>query len=198
MTSSHLSPILDTMISRILDLRSAVGRSGAVLVLALLAACGGEGGGEEAAEPSSTPLPAGVTALAANARIPMPPPQDPACQPASIRKMFRLAAEWDGYWQYGLAAHCPKPQLPAGFDWSRENVVFVTMGRRDSPADSITVQGTGVVGDSLLVVIRRTTLQSACGQAKAASWPRDLVRVPAAAQPAKFVEQHLKRPCPGA
>lgn len=184
------------MNSRILDLRSAGRRGGALLVLALLAACGGEGG-EEEAEPS-TPLPAGVTALAANARIPMPPPQDPACQPASIRKMFRLAAEWDGYWQYGLAEHCPKPQLPAGFDWSRENVVFVTMGRRDSPADSITVQGTGIVGDSLLVVIRRTTLQSGCGEAKSASWPRDLVRVPAATQPAKFVEQHLKRPCPGA
>lgn len=182
------------MQSRILDLRSAFRRGGALLALALLAACGGEGG-EEAAE-SSTPLPAGVTAVAAGARIPMPPPQDPACQPAPIRKLFRVAAEWDGYWQYGLAEHCPRPQLPAGFDWSRENVVFVAMGRRDSPADSITVQGAGVVGDSVLVVVRRTTLQSGCGQPKTPSWPRDLVRVPATAQPAKFVEQQLQRPCP--
>jgi hypothetical protein len=168
----------------------------AALVLALLAACGGEGGGGEA-EPS-TPLPAGITALAADARIPMPPPQDPACQPASIRKVFRQAAEWNGYWQFGLPAHCPRPQLPANFDWAREHVVFVTMGRRDSPADSITVLGAGAVGDSVHVLVRRTTLQSSCGLPKAASWPRDLVRVPAATQPAKFVEQQLKRPCPEA
>jgi hypothetical protein len=179
------------MKSRILDLRAA----GAVLVLSLLAACGGEGGGE--AE-SSTPLPEGVSAVAAGARIPMPPPQNPACQPASIRKVFREPAEWDGYWQFGLAEHCPRPQLPAGFDWAREHVVFVTMGRRDSPADSITVQGTGVVGDSVLIVVRRTSLQSGCGAPKTPTWPRDLVRVPATTQPAKFVEQQVKRPCPAA
>lgn len=174
------------------NLRPAARRGGAGLVLALLAACGGGG---DAAEPS-TPLPEGITALAADARIPMPPPQDPACQPASIRKLFREAAEWNGYWEFGLAAHCPRPQLPAGFDWARENVVFVTMGRRDSPADSITVLGTGVVGDSVHVLVRRTSLQSSCGLPRQASWPRDLVRVPAAAQPAKFVEQQIKRPCP--
>jgi hypothetical protein len=166
-------------------LRSAGRGSGALLVLALLAACGAEGDGGAGA---STPLPAGVTAVAADARIPMPPPQNPACQPASIRKVFREPAEWNGYWQYGLAENCPRPQLPAGFDWSREHVVFVTMGRRDSPADSITVMGTGVVGDSVLVVVRRTTLQSGCGLPKSRSWPRDLVRIPAATQPAKFVE----------
>ncbi|HEX6912193.1 MAG TPA: hypothetical protein VF142_17450 [Longimicrobium sp.] len=175
------------------NLRSAGRRGGAGLALALLAACGG--GGDEP-EPA-TPLPAGITAVAADARIPMPPAQDPACQPASIRKVFREAAEWNGYWEFGLAAHCPRPQLPAGFDWARENVVFVTMGRRDSPADSITVLGTGVVGDSLHVLVRRTSLQSSCGLASQASWPRDLVRVPAATQPARFVEQQIKRPCPG-
>lgn len=167
----------------------------AALALAVLAACGGE---EESAATSATPLPEGVTALAADARIPMPPARDMACQPASIRKVFRQAAEWDGYWQFGLPERCPRPALPAGFDWQRENIVWVTMGRRDSPSDSITVQGTGVVGDSMLVVVRRVTRQSDCGEPRSPSWPRDLVRVPAATVPAKFVEQHIKTPCPGA
>ncbi|HST62823.1 MAG TPA: hypothetical protein VLK84_29220 [Longimicrobium sp.] len=172
------------------DLRAA----GAALVLVALAACGGD---EEAAKPA-TPLPAGVTAMAANARIAMPAPQDPACQPASIRKVFRESSDWNGYWQFGLPEHCPRPALPAGFDWAKENVVFVTMGRRDSPADTITVQGTGVVGDSMLVVVRRVTRQDGCDEAKTRTWPRDLVRVPAATVPAKFVEQHVKLPCPAA
>lgn len=171
------------------DVRAA----GAALVLAALAACGG---GEDARP--ATPLPAGVTAMAADARIPMPPPQDPACQPASIRKVFRESSDWNGYWQFGLPEHCPRPALPAGFDWARENVVFVTMGRRDSPVDSIMVQGTGVVGDSMLVVVRRTTRQDGCDEAKTRSWPRDLVRVPAATVPTKFVEQQVKLPCPAA
>jgi hypothetical protein len=177
------------------DLRPAIRRGGAVLVLALLTACGG---GDAAEEKPSTPLPEGVSALGADARIPMPPPQDPACQPASIRKVFREASEWNGYWQFGLAEHCPKPQLPAGFDWAREHVVFVTMGRRDSAVDSIMVQGTGVVRDSMLVVVRRTSRQDGCTEPKTRTWPRDLVRVPASAVPSKFVEQQVKLPCPEA
>lgn len=178
-----------------MNLRSAR-RGGALVLVSLLAACGGEGGGG-AEEEKGPPLPAGVTALAADARIAMPAPQDPACQPASIRKVFREASEWNGYWQFSLPEHCPKPALPAGFDWARENVVFVAMGRRDSPADSIAVQGAGVVGDSVLVVVRRTSRASGCDEPEVRTWPRDLVRVPAATQPAKFAEQQIKLPCPG-
>ena len=171
------------------DLRAA----GAALAMVMLAACGGE-----EAEKPATPLPAGVSALGADARIPMPPAQDPACQPASIRKVFREASDWNGYWQFGLPGHCPKPALPAGFDWAREHVVFVTMGRRDSPADSIRVQGSGVVGDSMLIVVRRTSRQDGCTEPETQVWPRDLVRVPAATVPAKFAEQQVKLPCPAA
>lgn len=171
----------------------AARRGSALLVLTMLAACGGE----EAAAPA-TPLPEGVAALGADARLPLPPPQDKACQPPSIRKVFRDTVEWEGYWEFGLPAHCPKPALPAGFDWAREHVVLVSMGRRESPADSITVQGTGVVGDSMLVVVRRTSRQDGCAEPAVDTWPRDMVRVPAAPVPAKFVEQQVKLPCPEA
>lgn len=164
--------------------------AGAMLVLT--AACGG--GGEEAAE-SGPEVPEGVTAVAANGRIPMPPGNDRACQPASIRRTFREPAEWNGYWQYGFAEHCPRPQLPADFDFSREMAVLVAMGPRQSPADSITVIGTRQSGDSVLIMVRRTTRQDPCSEPPVSTYPRDLVRVPVRG-PSRFVEQHVKRPCP--
>jgi hypothetical protein len=164
----------------------------AALLLAL-AACGS---GDEAEESGGTPLPEGVSPLAADARLAMPAPERPACQPASIRKVFRMDAEWNGYWQYGFAQGCPRPQLPAGFDWSREMLILAAMGRRDSPADSIEVRGSGVVGDSVLVVLRRTTRQDGCTEPKVRVYPRDLVRIPADERPVRFVEEHRKLPCP--
>lgn len=156
-------------------------------------ACGGDDA--ENSEDPGAPLPEGVTALAADARIAMPPPQDPRCQPPSTRKVFRMDAEWEGYWTYGFEG-CPRPALPAGFDWTKEMLVLAAMGRRESAADSITVRGSGVVGDSMLIVLRRTTRQSPCSEAPVRVWPRDLVRIPASDRPAKFVEEHVKLPCP--
>ena len=166
-------------------------RSAAAALLLALAACGSK---DE--EEAGTPLPSGVSAVAADARIPMPAPERPACQPASTRKVFRMEAEWNGFWEFGFAQGCPRPQLPAGFDWSREMVILAAMGRRESPADSIQVRGSGVVGDSVLVVLRRTTRQDGCSEAKVRVWPRDLVRIPADQRPVRFVEEHRKLPCP--
>lgn len=161
-------------------------------MLLLTAACGGG----DAEKSSTTPLPEGVSAVAANGRIAMPAGNERACQPASIRRIFRQSAEWNGYWQYGFAEHCPRPQLPADFDFSKEMVVLVAMGPRKSPADSIMVQGTGQVGDSVLIVVRRTTRQDGCAEPEVPSYPRDMVRVPTLNGPTRFVEQHVKLPCP--
>lgn len=177
---------------RSIDTRNPAARLLALATLLFAAACGG--GGADAEEPGA-PLPEGVTALAADAHIAMPAPEDPRCQPPSTRKVFRMDAEWEGFWTYGFEG-CPRPALPAGFDWSREHVVLAAMGRRESPADSIAVRGVGVVGDSLLVVLRRVTRQSPCSEEPVRVWPRDLVRIPASDRPAKFVEEHVKLPCP--
>lgn len=170
--------------------RRSVRSSFAAAVLLALSACGGE------KEPEASPLPAGVSAIAADARIAMPAPGRSACQPASTRKVFRMDAEWNGFWEYGFAAGCPRPQLPAGFDWSREMIVLAAMGKRGSPADSIAVRGSGVVGDSVLVVLRRTSRQDGCAEPTAQVWPRDLVRIPADKRPVRFVEEQRKLPCP--
>jgi hypothetical protein len=178
--------------------RSVARRSGATfraLTLAALvpalAACGG--GDEEA---KASPLPAGVSPIAAEARMTMPAAERPACQPSSTRKVFRMEAEWNGFWDHAFVAGCPRPQLPAGFDWSKEMIILAAMGRRESPADSIQVRGSGVVGDSVLVVLRRTSRQDGCTESKVRVWPRDLVRIPADQRPVRFVEEQRKLPCP--
>ncbi|HEX5727316.1 MAG TPA: hypothetical protein VFX98_17725 [Longimicrobiaceae bacterium] len=160
-----------------------------LLALAVLAACGGED------EPESPPLPPGVEALPAGARIAMPPAREHRCQPPSMRDVFREAPEWNGYWSFGLPEGCPRPELPAGFDFAREMVVFVSMGPRSSPVDSISIVGSGVVNDSVVVYVRRTTRQNGCPTEKAEVYPRDLARIPADTLPVKFLEEHRKLPC---
>jgi hypothetical protein len=174
------------------DPRRTPARLLAAAALLLLAACGG-GGDEETAKSS---LPEGISPLAAGARMAMPAAERPACQPASTRKVFRMEAEWNGFWQYGFAEGCPRPALPAGFDWSKEMIILAAMGRRESAADSIQVKGSGVVGDSVLVVLRRTTRQDGCTEPTGRVWPRDLVRIPADTLPVRFVEEQRKLPCP--
>ncbi|HEX6371668.1 MAG TPA: hypothetical protein VF006_22295 [Longimicrobium sp.] len=166
----------------------------AAIALLLTAACGGGGDAEE--EPQQSSLPEGVSPVAAVARMAMPAAELPACQPASTRKVFRMEAEWNGFWEYAFREGCPRPQLPAGFDWSKEMIILAAMGRRESPADSIQVRGSGVVGDSVLVVLRRTSRQDGCDEPKVRVWPRDLVRIPADARPVRFVEEQRKLPCP--
>jgi hypothetical protein len=167
----------------------------AAALLLFTAACGG--GGADAEEPKSAPLPEGVSALAPDARIAIPAAERPACQPASTRMVFRVEAEWTGFWEYSFAEGCPRPQLPAGFDWNKEMVVLAAMGRRESVADSIQVRGSGVVGDSVLVVLRRTSRQDGCTEPTVRVWPRDMVRIPADKRPVRFVEEQRKLPCPG-
>jgi hypothetical protein len=169
--------------------RTSVLAAAALLLLA--AACGGS----KDEEPEVSSLPAGVSPLAADARMTMPAAERPACQPSSTRKVFRMEAEWNGFWEHAFVAGCPRPQLPAGFDWSKEMIVLAAMGRRESPADSIQVRGSGVVGDSVLVVLRRTSRQDGCTEPKVRVWPRDLVRIPADQRPVRFVEEQRKLPC---
>lgn len=171
--------------------RTAARLLAAGALLLLTAACGGE---DE--EPEASDLPAGVAPIAAGARMSMPAAERPACQPASTRKVFRMEAEWNGFWEFGFVEGCPRPQLPAGFDWSKEMIVLAAMGRRESPADSIQVRGSGVVGDSVLVVLRRTSRQDGCEEPPVRVYPRDLVRIPANTLPVRFLEEQRKLPCP--
>ena len=168
--------------------------SAALLAMLLLAACGGGDEAPKAADPG--PLPPGTQAIEASARLPEPTVTS-QCYSPSTRPVVQSALEWESYWQ-GTNATCPAPPVPRGVDFSREMLVFAAIGKRMSPQDKISIDGAGVRNDSLIIVVRRTTLQDGCPDGQTPTFPMSLVKLPADSVPVRFSEAHIKVPCDGA
>jgi hypothetical protein len=167
------------------------GAAAAALSALLLAGCKpGEKGPET---PDAGPLPPGTQALAASARLPVPP-ADAQCYSSPVRIVLRSASEWASYW-IGNNRLCTPPPAPAGVDFAKEMLVYASIGKRMSPRDSIAIDGSGVRNDSLIVVVRRWTLKDGCPGPQQATYPQALVKLPADSRPVRFSEVHIKIPC---
>lgn len=167
------------------------GASFAALAALLLAACGG---GDEAPRPADVgPLPPGTQALEASARLPEPT-VDSRCYSPPGRTIFHSEMEWTAYWQ-GTNATCTPPPVPRGVDFSREMLVFASIGKRMNPQDKISIDAAGVRNDSLIIVVRRTTLQDGCPEGQTPTFPMSLVKLPTDSVPVRFSEAHVKVPC---
>lgn len=165
----------------------------AVLALAAaLGACGKEGGGGSAVADAG-PLPAGIEALHADARV-QPPARPGNCYSAPTRMVFHNQVEWDQFWSDDRRG-CTSP--PVQVDWSREMLVYASMGKRMAKEDQISIDGTGVRNDTLLVFIRRSMLAAGCA-GREATFPQSLVKLPASSKYVRFSEEHRKIPCGGA
>jgi hypothetical protein len=163
----------------------------ALLALApLAAACSKDGGGEA----DAGPLPAGITALAGDARL-QPPDRPGNCYSAPTRMIFHNQQEWEQFWTDERRG-CVAPPVPAGVDFSRHMMVYAAMGKRMSAQDRISIDGTGERPDTLLVFIRRSMLAAGCS-GKDAVFPQSLVKIPASGKYVKFAEEHRKVPCGG-
>lgn len=162
----------------------------ALLAALALAACGGDEGPRPA---DVGPLPPGTQAIEASARLPEPA-VDSRCYSPPTRTVFHSAMEWEAYWQ-GTNAACTPPPVPRGVDWTREMLVFAAIGKRMSPEEKISIDGAGVRNDSLIVVVRRTTLQDGCPDGQTPTFPMSLVKLPADSVPVRFSEAHIKLPC---
>lgn len=178
-------------------------RTAAALPLAVLAsaalALAACGGGSDAAKPKAPdpgPLPPGTHALAAADRLPDPPVTE-RCYSPPTRTVFHTAKEWSDYWT-GVTNNCPAPPIPAGVDFAKEMLVYAAIGRRESVQDRISIDGTGIRNDSVIVVIRRTMVQAECPGPAQATYPQSLVKLPADTRPVHFSEAHVKIPCDGA
>ena len=156
----------------------------------LLAACGG--GGDEQA-PDVGPLPPGTQPLAAAARLPAPR-VTAQCYSPPVRTVFHSALEWNAYWT-GTNQLCAPPSIPGSVDFSKEMLVFAAVGKRMSPRDSISIAGSGVRNDSLIIVVRRALLEPGCPGPKQAAFPMALVKLPATNAPVRFSEAHVRIPC---
>ncbi|HEV7586478.1 MAG TPA: hypothetical protein VGO40_00010, partial [Longimicrobium sp.] len=144
------------------------GAAAVALAAALLAGCKLPEKGPET--PDAGPLPPGTHALAAGARLPAPP-VTAQCYSPPVRIVFHSAFEWESYWQ-GNNALCTAPPVPPGIDFAKEMMVYVSIGKRMSPRDSISIDGSGVRNDSLIVVVRRYTLKDGCPGARRATYPQ--------------------------
>jgi hypothetical protein len=174
---------------------STFGRAAAAaLATALLAGCKLPEKGPET--PDAGPLPPGTHALAASSKLPVPA-ADAKCYSSPVRTVFHSASEWDSYW-IGNNRICTPPPLPAGVDFAKEMLVYASIGKRMSPQDSISIDGSGVRNDSLIVVVRRWTLKNGCPGPQQATYPQSLVKVPAASAPVRFSEVHITIPCEAA
>jgi hypothetical protein len=167
------------------------GAAAAGLAALLLAACKLPEKGPET--PDAGPLPPGTSALAPGARLPVPP-ADAQCYSSPVRIVIRSAFEWEAYWQ-GNNLACAPPPVPAGVDFTREMLVYASIGKRMAPQDSIAIDGSGMRNDSLIVAVRRWMLKRGCPGPQRATYPQSLVKLPADSVPVRFSEVHITIPC---
>jgi hypothetical protein len=160
---------------------------------AALAACG-KGG--DSKEPPAGPLPPGTKPIAENARY-EPPARTAECYASPIRIVFHSRMEWDAFWTDERRG-CTPPPVPEGVDFSRDMLVYASMGKRMAPEDRIDIVGSGVRNDSVIVAVRRVMLAGGCTgeQPKGPTFPQSLVRIPAdTVHPLRFSEEHRRIPC---
>ena len=170
------------------------GAAAAALAVLLAVACKLPEKGPET--PDAGPLPPGTKALAASAKLPVPP-ADAQCYSSPVRTVIHSASEWESYW-IGNNRLCTPPPAPAGVDFAKEMLVYASIGKRMSPQDSISIDGSGVRNDSLIVVVRRYTLKSGCPAPQRATYPQSLVKLPVDSIPVRFSEVHITIPCEAA
>jgi hypothetical protein len=166
--------------------------SALVLALAaLLSACGKEEGSPDGAA-ATGPLPPGFTAIPADARLEVPVrPEN--CYAAPTRVVFRNELAWAQYWTNERRG-CTAPPIPPGVDFSRDMLVFASMGKRMSDQDRISIEATNARPDTLLIFVRRSMQESGCA-GRTTTFPQSLVKVPASGSYVKFNEEHRRIPC---
>ncbi|HEX8693133.1 MAG TPA: hypothetical protein VF746_11975 [Longimicrobium sp.] len=167
-------------------------RLAAALCLALLAACGG---GDAGGAADDAPLPEGFTTLPASARVPVAQAAERRCNSPSSRSVFRQPIEWESFW--GVNPGCTPPALPPGMDWQKEMLVLAAMGKRKSAQERIEIVGRGEKGDTLMVLVRRTTLVAGCPDEGAEVYPVSVVRIPQDERRVRFLEERRRIPCGG-
>lgn len=161
----------------------------AALAALLVASCKGA---DRPRAPDPGPLPPGTHALAGGARLPAPAVTG-LCYSPPARVVIRSGQEWDQYW-IRKNRRCDPPPLPR-VDFSKEMLVYASIGKRMSPRDRVSIDGAGVRNDSLIIVVRRTTLQDGCPGIQQATYPQALVKLPIDGRPVRFSEAHIHIPC---
>jgi hypothetical protein len=172
---------------------NALRRRGALLLLALplLPGCKRD---DDKKLPGEPPLPDSAVAITDSQRI-APPELGGACYSPPVRTVFHDKEAWNGWWT-SENQNCPKPLVPQ-IDFQREMLIYAAMGKRMGSDDRISIEGTQVRHDSLIVYVHRYMLKEGCPAPPVESFPQSLVRVRVDVRPVRFSEAHVKIPCAG-
>ncbi|HEX6747588.1 MAG TPA: hypothetical protein VF092_09895 [Longimicrobium sp.] len=161
-----------------------------------LAACGGGGEDDGQTNYEKGPLPPGTKEVAAAARL-QPPVRSESCYSSPVRIVFHSQMEWDAFWTDDRRG-CTPPPVPGGIDWTRDMLVYASIGKRMAAEDRVSIDGWGIRNDSLIVAIRRWMLADGCPGAipTGPNVPQSLVKIPAdTTHPLRFSEEHRRLTC---
>jgi hypothetical protein len=102
-------------------------------------------------------------------------------------ELIKDQASWEKVWQKHSASSKPAPEVPK-VDFSKEMVVLVTMGRKNSGGYSIEVAGAEKAADKLKVTLNKKTPERGSMTIQALTAPFHFVAVPKSDLKTEFVE----------
>jgi hypothetical protein len=113
------------------------------------------------------------------------------------RLVVRDSAAWRALWP-GLGGGRTdtagrRPPVPP-VDFGREMLLVATLGLQPALGPGIAIDSVVDAGDSLVVVVRTTSLEFRCLAASAFNAPAHVVRVPRDPRPVTFAERHVVLP----
>jgi PrcB C-terminal len=111
-----------------------------------------------------------------------------------LRVVVRDRDAWLKMWKLLSSKQFPRPPLPE-IDFSREMLIVVGMGERNSGGYDIIVDGVYERDKKLEVDVKSTSPGRACGVPGSITEPADVVRVQKSDYPVVFRETNVTREC---
>lgn len=111
-----------------------------------------------------------------------------------LRVVIRDRDDWRETWKLINTPRFPRPPLPE-IDFSREMLIVVAMGQRNTGGYDVIVDGVYEKDKKLEVDVKTTSPGRSCGLPGMATEPVDVVRVPKSDYPVVFRETDVTREC---
>jgi PrcB C-terminal len=108
------------------------------------------------------------------------------------QEVIRDKATWEKTWAKHSASSKSAGKMPE-VDFSKEMVIFVTMGRKNTGGYSIQVTKVEPMGDKLRITVSRTAPPAGAMTIQALTAPFQIVAVPKSDLSPKFVETENKK-----
>jgi len=112
----------------------------------------------------------------------------------SARGAISEPAPWQDMWNLLTSGNQPRPPLPA-VDFSTDDVLFVSLGRRSSGGHDIRIDSVVRYQARTVVYLTRTSPGPTCMTTQALTAPVHVVRLPRLVRPLEFHELFSQHAC---